>query len=285
MALFVVGHRLAGPRQSPPVQKRCLQWFAEAVGAWSVVTGKPAKYCVMTVDGQKCGLPHEFGSTGFGVAHSAKVAAELMGMKIKGAKVAIHGFGNVGTFTYTHLTKMGAKVIAIADKDGAVFVPGGFNAQKIAQLIRAKKTIRDYVGGKKIRPEDFWRIPVDILIPASVTDVINNSNKKHIKAKLIVEAGNIPMRENIEDELFRKGIMFVPDFVANAGGVISSYAEYRGYSPEKMFRLVEDKIVAATRAVIGESLRRKKNPRQVAMELARKRVEAAMAKRKTAFDK
>ena len=109
---------------------------------------------------------------------------------------------------------MGAKIVAIATKEEATY------------------------KGKKISHEDFWKVPVDILIPASVTDVINDSNKHDIKAKLIVEGANIPMPEKIERELWGKGIMIVPDFVANAGGVISSYAEYRGYNPKKMFETV-----------------------------------------------
>ena len=79
-----------------------------------------------------------------------------------------------------------------------------------------------------ISNNDFWKVPVDVLIPASVTDVINDSNKKSIKAKIIVGAGNIPMSEGIENELFNRGVIIVPDFVANAGGVISSYSEHRG---------------------------------------------------------
>ncbi|KKP32832.1 MAG: hypothetical protein A2312_00180 [Candidatus Staskawiczbacteria bacterium RIFOXYB2_FULL_32_9] len=246
--------------------------FVEATGIFNSATGKPANLCMKTFGkkGEKCGLPHEFGSTGFGVAHSTKVAAEVLGVNIKGATVSIHGFGNVGTFAYTFLTEMGAKIIAIADKDGAVFAKNGFEANIMKNIIKNKKPISDYKQGKIICAEEFWKVPVDILIPASVTDVINDINKNDIKVKLIVEAGNIPMRENVEDELFKKGIMFVPDFVANAGGVISSYAEYRGYNPKRMFETVENKIVKATKDVMKESLAKKINPRIVAMDLAKK---------------
>ncbi len=91
------------------------------------------------------------------------------------------------------------------------------------------------------------------------------------------------MQENIEDELFERGILIVPDFVANAGGVISSYAEYSGFSPEKMFQMVEEKVVAATREVLGKSIAEKKNPRTVGMELARKKVEEKMKARAETF--
>lgn len=253
--------------------------FVGATGIWNSATGKPANLCVKkakckptkdTDRCERCGLPHEFGSTGFGVAQSTKVAAEIVGINIKGATVSIHGFGNVGTFAYEFLTKMGAKIIAIADASGAVLSENGFDEKVIKEIIKNKKQITSYVQGKKIAPEEFWKVPVDILIPASVTDVINESNKNDIKAKLIVEAGNIPMRENVEDELFKRGIMFVPDFVANAGGVVSSYAEYRGYNPKRMFDTIEKKIVASTRKVMKESLAQKINPRVVAMDLAKK---------------
>ncbi|KKW48174.1 MAG: Glutamate dehydrogenase (NAD(P)+) [Parcubacteria group bacterium GW2011_GWA1_59_11] len=269
----------------PDVQsgEKEMQWFVEAVKMWDAATGKPAEYCTKHKGGKKCGIPHEFGSTGFGVAHSAAVAAKEIGLPIAGARVAIHGFGNVGTFAWEHLTAMGAKVIAVADQTGAMYSAQGFEPGRMRKLIALKKPITAYQGAERIPAEDFWGVPVDILIPASVTDVIHEGNKKHVSAKLIVEAGNIPMRENIEDELFRRGVMFVPDFVANAGGVISSYAEYAGYSPDKMFGLVKTRITSATKAVVSESLKRRENPRPVAMRLARERVEKAMRRRKDTF--
>ncbi len=252
-----------------------MAWFVGATGNWKSATGKPANLCmkIFGKQGEKCGLPHEFGSTGWGVAKSTKAATDILGIDLKGAKVSIHGFGNVGTFAYTTLTEMGAKIIAIADKDGAIYSEDGFDSIIIKDIIKQRKSVVDYHnGGKKVNVEDFWKIPVDIMIPASVTDVINDSNKNDIKARLIVEAGNIPMQENIEDELYSKGIMFIPDFVANAGGVISSYAEYRGYNPKQMFKTVEDKIVKATNLVMKKSVKENRNPRQIAMEIARERV-------------
>lgn len=227
-----------------------MQWFVEATKDWRSATGKPSHLCMKLFGrpGEKCGIPHEFGSTGFGVAHATRVAAEVLNIPLKGATVAIHGFGNVGSFTAKYLKEMGAEIVSVATKEGATY------------------------KGKKIPPEDFWKIPVDILIPASVTDVINEKNKHHIKAKLIVEGANIPMKESIEKELWRKGIFIVPDFVANAGGVISSYAEYRGYNPKRMFDTVQKKIVKSTTAVLKRSLREKKFPRDVALAIAKERI-------------
>jgi glutamate dehydrogenase/leucine dehydrogenase len=259
-----------------------MQAFVEATGNWRTATGKPANYCmaVFGKQGEKCGIPHEFGSTGFGVAEATKIAAEVSIGGISGATVSIHGFGNVGTFAYQYLTEMGARIVALADHTAAIYSEGGFNAAQIKTIISERKTLSAYRGGEQLEAERFWGIPADILIPASVTDVINPSNKDSIRARIIVEAGNIPMREPVERELTERGILIVPDFVANAGGVISSYAEYRGYNPKQMFELVRRKITKTTKTVLTKAMRGDRFVRDVALELAQDRVRAAQAKRR-----
>jgi len=249
-----------------------MQWFVEATGNWHSATGKPAKLCmkIFGKPGEKCGIPHEFGSTGFGVAQATMVASKFAGLSLKNALVAIHGFGNVGYFTYKYLTELGARIIALADKSGSFYAKKGFNHKELLKITKEKKLLSDCKSCRRISNDEFWSLPVDILIPASVTDVINDSNKNKIKAKIIVEAANIPMKEEVEEELFRRGILIVPDFVANAGGVISSYAEYRGYNPKKMFETVKKKITKTTQLVLEESIKKHKNPRAVALEIAKK---------------
>lgn len=271
--IFTPKKYIAGPDVNTGEQE--MQWFVEATGNWKSATGKPANYCmkVFGKPGEKCGIPHEFGSTGFGVAQATSIASKLADIDLKVAKAAIHGFGNVGTFTYQYLIDMGARVVALADSSTAVFNKNGIDKNIINQLIRERRKLKDYPKAKLINKDDFWGLPVDVLIPASVTDVINKTNYQKISAKIIVEAGNIPMSESIEQELFKKGILIVPDFVANAGGVISSYAEYRGYNPKQMFELVERKIKKSTRLVLEESIKKNKNPRMVALEIAKKKIE------------
>jgi glutamate dehydrogenase/leucine dehydrogenase len=281
---FLVKKYISGPDVN--TGEREMRWFVEAVNNWRAATGKPANYCMATFGkkGEKCGIPHEFGSTGFGVAQSTKVAAKQAGIELKGALVAIHGFGNVGTFTYKFLTEMGAKIVAIADASGSAYSEIGFDDKMIKNLIDNRNNIADGLKNFKISEEDFWKIPVDILIPASVTDVINQSNKNVIRAKVIVEAGNIPMSEEIEKELWSRGIIIVPDFIANAGGVISSYAEYRGYNPKKMFELIKRKISRTTETVLSQSFKSKENPRAVAMNIAKRKIEQKMNSKKQTFN-
>lgn len=271
--LFIPKKYIAGPDVN--TGEREMEWFVEATNNLRSATGKPSNLCHPS--GGRCGLPHELGSTGFGVAHAAAIAIKLAGIDIKNATVAIEGFGNVGEFTFKHLQKMGAKIVAVTAMRGGVYDEKGLDSKELLRLKHQKQPLTKYKSGKKIKNGDIFGLPVDVLIPAAVTDTINESNKNAIKAKIIVEGANIPMSEKIEEELFKKGVLVTPDFVANAGGVISSYAEYRGYSREKMFKLVEQKIKSATTAVLEKSIKEKRNPREVAMEMAVKKVEEKMA--------
>lgn len=260
--IFTPKKYIAGPDVNTGEQE--MQWFVETTGDRKTATGKPKRLG---------GLPHELGSTGFGVACAVKVALEMKKIDIRRARIAIEGFGNVGRFAFHYLTKFGARIVAVSDSHGTAFSENGFNEKKLLSVKKRKGTVAKYPSAKKLPRDTIFSLPVDVFIPASVTDVIHKRNKNKIKARIIVEGANIPMRENIERELFRKGILIVPDFVANAGGVISSYAEHKGYSPEKMFKLVQEKITESTTRVILESMHKRKNPRDIAISIAKKRVE------------
>ncbi len=266
--------------------EREMKWFVEAVGNPRTATGKPADMCFKLTGkngGEKCGLPHEYGSTGFGVAKATKAVVEFLGLDIKNLKVAIDGYGNVGSFAFKFLKEMGAKIVAVSDMYGTIFCENGLDAVKLDKLKMDRKSVGDCAKEKKMEREAIFGLPVDILIPASVTDVINEKNRDFIKAKIIVEGANIPMSEETEKYLGKKGILILPDFVANAGGVISSYAEYRGYNPKRMFEMIERKIVKTTKLVLKESARQKISPREAAMKIAMAKVEAKMEGRKLTF--
>ncbi len=260
----------------PDVQtgEREMAWFVATTGNAKSATGKPKKLG---------GLPHELGSTGFGVFHAAKAAAEIYGLDLKRASVSIEGFGNVGTFAFKHLYEAGAKIIAVSDRSGTAFSASGLDYDRALRVKTERGAVTAYPDAHKLPYDSIFGLESDILITAAVTDVISGKNKHSIRAKIIVEGSNIPMREDIEKELWKKGIMIVPDFVANAGGVISSYAEHAGLSPKKMFALVEEKVGATTRKVLAASVERNKNPRDVALALAREKVERATKKRKRTF--
>lgn len=263
---------IAGPDVN--TGEREMQWFVEAAGSRKAATGKPAKLG---------GLPHELGSTGFGVFQAIKVAAGFSGLDLRQARVAVEGFGNVGTFAVKFLEEAGAKIVAVSDRGGTVAREAGLDYELLMKTKKNKGTVSGYPGGRKLPGDAIFGLPVDILVPAALTDAVNEKNKRFIRAKIIVEGSNITMRDHIEKELFGRGVLIVPDFVANAGGVISSYAEHMGYSPKKMFQMVEKKITGATEAVLKESAKRRVYPRAAALALAQAKVRAATQKRKNTF--
>ena len=136
--------------------------------------------------------------------------------------------------------------------------------------------MKNYKPGEALPNEAIFELDVDVLIPAALKDVINEGNWQNIKAKVIVEGANIPMRTDIENKLSDKGVLIVPDFVANAGGVISSYVEYINGTPEKMFKLVEEKIKKNTKLVLEKAKKEKMNPREAALEIAKMRIREKM---------
>jgi len=252
--------------------------YALANGSLRSCTGKPAHMCVRP--GEKCGIPHEYGSTGYGVFHATRVAAEHISINLKKATIAIDGFGNVGSFLAKYISEFGAKVAAVSDSRGCVYNPDGLDYGKLKKVKEEARSVVNYEPGQVLRNEELFELPVDILVPASIPDVINERNADKIEAKLIVEAANIPATHESEERLHEKGVLVVPDIIANAGGVISSYAEYMGENPQRMFEMVEEKIVRNVRLVIKKAEEEKITPRDAALEIAQERVRKAMRKRR-----
>lgn len=252
--------------------------YALANGSLRSCTGKPADMCVRPRE--KCGIPHEYGSTGYGVFHAIRIAAEYVGVNLKEASVAIDGFGNVGSFLMKYLSEFGAKVVAVSDSRGCIYNDDGLNYEKLKKAKEETKSVINYKHGQVLKHEELFELPVDILVPASIPDVINEKNVDRIKAKVVVEAANIPATYESEKRLHEREILVIPDFIANAGGVISSYAEYMGENPQRMFEMVKGKIVKNVRLVIEKAKEEKLIPRDAALKIAQKRVKEAMKKKR-----
>lgn len=273
---FCPRYYIAGPDVNTGEKE--MEWFTKTIGDWQAATGKPANVCVKLFSDrwERCGIPHEFGSTGFGVAQAAKVAIDFLGQDIKKLTVAIAGFGNVGFFTFKFLQEMEAKIVAVSDVEGAIFNQEGLDYNKLMKLKTQGKSVINYSPAKKIFREAIYELPIDVLIPAATSDVIGEKNYKQVKAKIIVEGANIPIKEEYEEKLRQKGVLIVPDVVANAGGVISSFVEYKGYHPKQMFEIVKKKLIKITKLVLKESRNKKLLPRIIAREIAEKRIRKAM---------
>jgi glutamate dehydrogenase/leucine dehydrogenase len=223
------------------------------------------------------------GSTGIGVAYSTFVAAPFANVDLKQATVAVEGFGNVGSFAAVKLESMGAKLVAASDSVGGVYEPKGIPTEELVRLKSKGKSVIEAKEGRKISHAELFELPVDILIPAAMPDVIREDNAPRIKAKLVVQGSNIPATPAAEAMLHERGILVVPDIVANSGGVISSYAELRGYGIEEALSLVEQEVTKATKTILERARSSGSTPRDTAMAIAKERVLKAMARRAPVF--
>ncbi|MFH0979257.1 MAG: Glu/Leu/Phe/Val dehydrogenase [Candidatus Woesearchaeota archaeon] len=240
-----------------------MAWFADANGSLKSCTGKPRSMA---------GLPHELGSTGFGVFHSVRVAAPFASLDLLGSTVAIEGFGNVGWFAAMHLASYGATIVSVSDSKGVVYDKAGLDFDSLAKVKKDTGSVINYMTASKSGYNSILDVPADILITAAVPDLIKQADVSRLKFKLIVEGSNIPMGNYVEEALHKKGVLVVPDFVANAGGVISSYVEYKGGSDKEMFELVEKKVSSNTKTVLELAASKAFLPRQAAMQIAKERV-------------
>ena len=248
-----------------------MTWFVKAHGSLKSATGKPKSLG---------GIPHEYGSTGFGVAQATLVALKKAGIPVEEASIAIEGYGNVGAFAAKHLATAGASVIAVSDSGGALYHQKGLRPEALLKTKQDRRTVTAHKEGKRIPHAKLFELEVDVLIPAALPDVIHSINADKVKAAIIVSGANIAMQHATEEYLHNKGKLIVPDFVANAGGVISSYAEHKGMDKDRMFSLVKKKIRENTQQVLHHAARKSISPKQAGMEIAKKRVTAAMKKRK-----
>ena len=193
-----------------------------------VVTGKP-----LDLGGSKGRIP----ATGWGVMHSTLQAIKQLGKKPKECKVAIQGFGNVGTWAAKLLEEKGMSIVAISDHTGGYYNKKGIKIDQAIEHVRQNNTLSGFKGGDKITNEELIALDVEVLIPAAIENVITEHNADQVQAKLIVEGANGPVSSGADAILDSKGIFIVPDILANAGGVVVSYLEWvqnrRGhYYPE-----------------------------------------------------
>ncbi len=228
------------------------------------------------------GIPlDQIGATGYGLAVCAQVAQEYAGIRLEGARVVVQGFGNVGSHAARYLVERGSILVGASDLDGTVYDANGIDVDKLTETKRQTGHVTTYEGGEK-RPRESWiDIPCDIIVPAARPDVIDETNAARLQCKLILQGANIPVTARAERILHDAGIVSVPDFVANAGGVICASVEYRGGTQKQAFETIEEKLTENTHAVMELARSHSQIPAEVALTLAKQRVAEAMAYRRS----
>ena len=245
--------------------EECMAWIKDEVGR---VVGLPREVGGIPLD--------EIGATGWGLSHVTDVALKFCNFDIEGAKVVIQGFGAVGRNTALFLRDKGAVLVATADSQGAVYNAEGLDIDALIALKGQGKSVTDHSGGESLDGDDIIDIACDIWLPAARPDVIHDDNVGRLNAKLVVEGANIPITHSAEKSLHERGILCIPDFIANAGGVICAAMEYRGSNKTAVFQVIEEKLRRNSQMVLDRMKNEGVLPRQAAVEMATERVQKAM---------
>ncbi len=246
-----------------------MAWIADEIGR---AVGLPAALGGIPLD--------EIGATGWGLAHAAEVAARHLGLALDGARVAIQGFGAVGRHAARFLAARGAILVAASDSQGAIVDERGIDVAALIQMKGEGRPVGDHAPGRRVERDGVLDVACDIWIPAARPDVVREDNVGRLRTKLVLQGANIPFTAGAEQALHERGVLVVPDFIANAGGVICAAMEYAGATQAAAFQAIEEKIRANTEAVLDAALRQRILPREAARSLAAERVRAAMATRR-----
>lgn len=226
----------------------------------------------------------QLGVTGYGVAEAADAAAQCQQLPLAGARVAIQGFGAVGSAAATRLTELGATIVAVSTAHGALHNPAGLD---IGVLAQARAEHGDHfvtsIGSATRLPAGAeLTVDCDVLVPAALQDVIDEATAHQIKARLVVEGANLPTSPAAQAILAQRGVTVVPDFVANAGGVIAAAfamdARYSGFRPDPsdVFTSISTRLRANAHTVLEHAERDSLTPHQAGRRLAEDRVRDAM---------
>jgi glutamate dehydrogenase (NAD(P)+) len=235
----------------------------------SVVTGKPLEL------GGSLGRRE---ATGRGVMIVTRESAKHVGFDLKGATVALQGFGNVGSISAQLLAEAGAKIVAVADWKGGVHNAKGLDVPRLIAHVAQHKTVDGFSGGDRFTNEDLFKLDVDVLIPAALENQITMDNAPGIRAKIVIEGANGPTTPDAHQHLHERGIRVVPDILANSAGVTASYFEWvqdrYGYfwTEKEVNQRLEAKMCEAFNAVLQTSLKYKVDMRTAAYIVAIGRV-------------
>ena len=220
----IIGEKVDIPAPDVNTNGQIMSWM---VDAYEEVAGKSTK-------GVFTGKPLEFGgslarteATGYGVNLTAKKALAKLNIDVKEATYAVQGFGNVGFYTAYYAHKDGAKIVAFSNSDVAIYNENGIDMEAVIKDFEENGRIAANKGyGKDITNAELLELEVDVLAPCALENQITSENADRIKAKVVAEGANGPTTPEADEILFKKGIIVIPDILANSGGVVVSYFEW-----------------------------------------------------------
>ncbi|MEM2102175.1 MAG: Glu/Leu/Phe/Val dehydrogenase [Candidatus Bathyarchaeia archaeon] len=279
MLLEIIGPYRDVPAPDVYTDGQTMAWIMDTYSQYKgyrvpeVVTGKP-----IDVGGSEGRVE----ATALGVVFCIREATKQLKMPLKGASVAVQGFGNVGWNAANILHKMGCKIVAVSDSQGGIYDPHGINPLKVYEYKEKSGSVVNFKGAQNITNNELLETPCDILVPAALENQILKTNADRIKAKIVAEAANGPTTPEADKVLFEKKVFLIPDILANSGGVASSYFEWvqnltrEHWSTKETNKKLEDKMVKAFRDVYGISKKERVDMRNAALMLGVGRVAEAI---------
>ena len=222
------------------------------------------------------------GWSGVVVPHSPSIQSPSSHCQLDlvGARVAVQGFGAVGKHAARFLVQKGAVLVAASDSSGTLIDARGLDVGELIQLKAEGRSVLDHRSGQRADREAILDVDCDVWIPAARPDVITAENVGRLRAKLVAQGANIPVSTEAEKILHERGVVSIPDFIANAGGVICAAVEYRGGTETQALVEIVEKIGRNTQAVLETARAEGVEPRSAAVTVARGRIEQAMALRR-----
>jgi glutamate dehydrogenase (NAD(P)+) len=229
------------------------------------------------------GIPLDtLGATAFGLAVAAEVADDEGVIDLNDARVVIQGFGAVGSHAARFLSERGAVIVAVSDSRGGVANPDGLNVDKLILWKQEGNPVSSFPGGTLIEHDDLIDYPATVWIPAARPDVFTTRTAPRVDAALILPGANIPATAEGERILHERGVVMLPDFIVNAGGVICAAVEYAGGTRAQAFAAIEERVGDNTREVFHRMKATHLMPHAVAVAMAEERVRQAMGYRSVA---
>ena len=286
---------IVAPGLAPADHERVMRAFARAIRPLTDYTPGPdmgtsetSMAYVHDEIGRAVGLPSvlggipldELGATGYGLAVCADALSEAKMLDLGGARVVIQGFGAVGWHAARLLAERGAAIIAVSDSRGATWNPGGLDVAALRAHKLSVGQVAGFPGGTAVPRDDIIGFDCELLVPAAQPDVVTMDNAAKISARVILQGANIPVTIEAEAQLAERGVLCVPDVVANAGGVICAAAEYRGAGRAEAFAEIREKIRDSTAELLGRLRRAPMTPRAAAEQIASERLRRALALRR-----
>jgi glutamate dehydrogenase/leucine dehydrogenase len=219
----IIGEQKDIPAPDVNTNAQTMAWFMDTYSMGkgyavpSIVTGKPVDLG---------GSEGREKATSRGITYCVREAAKATGLNLKGATVAIQGFGNVGGNSAPLFAEMGCKVVAVSDVSGGIHSPAGFDVPKLMAHVKATGSVKGFPGAKDITNAHLLELKVDILAPCALEGVITSENAGKVQCKILAEGANGPTTPEADEMLVKSGVFVIPDVLCNAGGVTASYFEW-----------------------------------------------------------